>query len=166
MEGDGDGEEEGEEEEEGEFPPQVEFVYAGLGDMLIEVETNVPLLDGVTDKLYSNEMWSHSFKTVMANNMDGLIENISPEKMLGISTAVLAGGVIWRNYKKMKLEEEEKKKGVTTSTMLFGTPTPPPPPAPTRPTLNKRDANPPPIDPIEAMLNSKGPVSRDPSFKF
>lgn len=70
--------------------------------MLEYAEEEIPIIEGLREKLYSNEDWEHSFKETLMESMGDYVEKLTAPHMLLISTCVITSGVVFSNYKKLQ----------------------------------------------------------------
>lgn len=70
--------------------------------MLEYAEEEVPLIEGLREKLYSNEDWEHAFKETLLESMGEYVDKLTAPHMLLISTCVITSGVVFSNYKRLQ----------------------------------------------------------------
>lgn len=113
------GDEEG--EEGNEYPPIIEYVYDGLGTMIAYVEEEVPLIQGLQEKLYTNEEWEHAFKETLLESMGDLVDKVTAPHMLLLSTVVITGGVVFKNYQALRAEGQDPFSFVKSKSTIYST---------------------------------------------
>lgn len=85
----------------------IEFVYEGVGNMLEYAEEEIPIIEGLREKLYGNEDWENAFKETLTESLGEYVEKLTAPHMLLISTCVITSGVVFSNYKKIKESGED-----------------------------------------------------------
>lgn len=75
--------------------------------MILVGEEEIPLIKGLSEKLYTNEDWEHSFKETLLESLGDFVEKVSAPHMLLISTIVITSGVCFQNYRELKANGED-----------------------------------------------------------